>query len=419
MEQAEQVIDPKQLENKVKRAIVQLMIQMPFFASLLLRARVRFDPNIATVATEARDVFCNPKHVIERDKQDLTYDLCEAVMHKVWLHPLRRNGRDLKRWNKACTYAISSFLKQSGIKLASDALYDSKYDDIQTWTADSIYVDLIKREKNDPDNTPEGHQPGSGFADGSPDHLLDNKFKPDDGKGSQQAPRDQSQMRQLEDEMKQQMAGARQMQKQAGNVPESIDKVVSELLKPKQDWKARLRQFMQAGGKDDVTWRRPNRRLMAHGIYMPIQESEQMPNMALLFDTSGSIYANEETLKVFMTEIRTIREDLNPKQTTIIQCDAKVAAYNEFAEGEELEFDLKGGGGTRFSPAFDAIVENDIQPEVIVYFTDLYSDDFGPDPGIPVLWAVYDNDEKMEDLEKRVPFGDIIRIDPKDEKRLG
>lgn len=395
---------------KMMKARISLRINHPFFGSLLYKANMRPEPKVEKLATEGRDIFYNPEYVESVSQDRVQYDLCENIMHKALLHPLRVQGRDLERWNEACVYSISAFLKQCGLQLPEDVLYDSKYDDVTSWAAEDIYLDLIRRKP--PSNNNQGHQPGSGFPGGSPDHLLDNNHDPSDGGDKNEQPKDQSSMTQMEQEMKQDLAAARQMQKAAtGKVPDVIENLVENVLQPKEDWRKRLREFMMNGGFDDVTWRRPKRRMFAHGVYLPIVESETMGNWACLFDTSGSIYACEETLKTFMSEINAIVEDLNPKKTTVIQCDCKVTKIEEFDQGSEVKFKLKGGGGTAFSPAIDASLELDEDPEVIIYFTDLYANDFGSDPGIPVLWAVYDNPGPIRELQEQVPFGQVIKIE--------
>jgi predicted metal-dependent peptidase len=63
-----------------------------------------------------------------------------------------------------------------------------------------------------------------------------------------------------------------------------------------------------------------------------------------------------------------------------------------------------GRGGTRFTPVFDYVEEHDLQPDALVYFTDLGCSDYPDDPGYPVIWAATERATKP-------PFGDVIDID--------
>ena len=48
--------------------------------------------------------------------------------------------------------------------------------------------------------------------------------------------------------------------------------------------------------------------------------------------------------------------------------------------------EVTGRGGTMFEPPFDYVFEKALQPECLIYFTDLgASTDFNP-PNYPVLW---------------------------------
>ena len=74
---------------------------------------------------------------------------------------------------------------------------------------------------------------------------------------------------------------------------------------------------------------------------------------------------------------------------------------------DEVPSKFRVGGGTRFSPVFNWIDRQDMEPDGVIMFTDMGSSDYGDMPAYPVLWAssvpVYDYD--------RAPFGDIVEIE--------
>jgi predicted metal-dependent peptidase len=63
----------------------------------------------------------------------------------------------------------------------------------------------------------------------------------------------------------------------------------------------------------------------------------------------------------------------------------------------------QGGGGTSFVPVFKWIEENDIEPEALVYLTDMYGDFPSKAPSYPVLWG---------SISKGVPapFGEVVDV---------
>ena len=56
------------------------------------------------------------------------------------------------------------------------------------------------------------------------------------------------------------------------------DRDLEALLEPQVDWREVLREFVQTTctGSDYSTWRKPKRRLLGQGIYIPSTYSEQV-----------------------------------------------------------------------------------------------------------------------------------------------
>lgn len=67
--------------------------------------------------------------------------------------------------------------------------------------------------------------------------------------------------------------------------------------------------------------------------------------------------------------------------------------------------EMRGGGGTAFSPPFDWIERQGEQPVALIYFTDGYGYDFAKEPPYPVLWVLDRNNKGFNP-----PYGDVIRI---------
>lgn len=160
--------------------------------------------------------------------------------------------------------------------------------------------------------------------------------------------------------------------KLGGKTPRSID----ELLKPKVDWKAELREFISSSvkGNDEYTWRKFNKRLIANDIYMPSMENESIGELVVAIDTSGSIGTKE--LTEFATELVAICDTVTPEKIRVIWWDYDVHGEQPFnVENYSNIAQLlkpKGGGGTRLSCVSDYIVKENINAEAVVVFTDGY-----------------------------------------------
>jgi predicted metal-dependent peptidase len=147
-----------------------------------------------------------------------------------------------------------------------------------------------------------------------------------------------------------------------------------------------------------------------------LQDSEDIPKIVVLCDTSGSV-SNEE-LKQYAGEMSAILEEF--------KCNFKVIYWDTDYDGEQefsyddmpIKLKAKGGGGTRFAPAFKHIIENKIECEAILYFTDMDAWDWNQvaevNPNVPVLWLDSYGDI-VERIGFKLPFGKHIRIELKQE----
>ena len=185
----------------------------------------------------------------------------------------------------------------------------------------------------------------------------------------------------------------------------SANGVFGELLTPKVDWRKVLRDFVTelCSGRDEASWRKPNRRYLVDDIYMPSMQGVTMQDLLIGFDTSGSCFGGAEMTR-FVTEIATIIEQVKPAKVHVAYVDTHVAGFQTFEDGQFAVQNLKpkGGGGTHLPVLFDYCAKNHINPTACVFFTDGYTD-WGCAPSFPILWAVSTN--------IKAPYGTTIRIE--------
>lgn len=391
---------------KLQRAKTKLVLSHPFFGCMLLSCRMIETDQVPTAATDGRDLYYNPKFISSLKYEEVMGLLAHEVMHKVFMHAFRRKSRNPKLWNIACDYAINLILKDEDFILPEGGLLDKQYAGM---TSDEIYNKILEEAMDKAANGQSDNGGGGGSSqeeaieiylgglDEIPDHLKE--------KAQALTPAEQHE---LESDIKTQIAQAAQQAKQAGKLPASVSQLVGELLKPKVDWKKQLRDFIQQTAKTDYTFRRPNRRTLVHDLYLPSMTGDEMPNIVIAFDTSGSIYGAKKTTAAFVTEINSIIEDCCPAKVDVVYADAAVCHTQELAKHETLIPELKGGGGTAFSETFRWIDNLDEKPAAILYFTDLYVSDYG-NTDIPTLWCCYDNSSPPEP-----PFGTVVIIDEED-----
>lgn len=173
-------------------------------------------------------------------------------------------------------------------------------------------------------------------------------------------------------------------------------RVLGDMLQTKVRWQDALREYLQAtcAGNEFSTWRKPNRRFVASGIYMPSGISEIMGELVVAIDMSGSI--GPQQIAQFMGEIVGICDTVKPETVRLLYWDTQVCQDEKYAREEQATLvettKPAGGGGTSPSCITDHMRSESIKPQVVVVLTDGYvGGDWGGEWPCPVLWCIVGN----------------------------
>ncbi len=352
------------------RARTHMLFDNPFFGTLAMRLGLIEDLTIPTLNVDGHDIRYNPKFVNELQAQDTAYvksAIGHEVMHCVLDHcgeGSRMAGRDPRKWNWAADYAANSILKEAGFVLHKDWLYDAQYKDM---SAEQIYRLLPDPPKDSPQDS----------------------VKPGGTNAAQGA------------EWKAATIQAAHMAKEAGLLPQSMDKFIEALKKSKVDWQAELRHFITRTASGDYSWTRPNRMLQAMGIILPGLYSEEMGEVIFAVDESGSV--NEHITAAFAAEVLAVQQDLRPDKLVLMHFDTKVQKTEEFGPDDPFKMVRYCQGGTDFQPIFTEIDKRGQPPACLIVLTDLYGPFPKHAPDYPVLWVSVNN--------QVAPFGATIPIE--------
>src|ERR1035441_970635 len=112
---------------RIQKARATLLLDHPFFGSLLFRLKGCLNRSIATMATDGVSLYFNPEFVDTLNSATLAGVLAHEVMHPALHHHVRRSGRDPRRWNEACDYAINPLLLEAGLSLPDGVLVDHRF----------------------------------------------------------------------------------------------------------------------------------------------------------------------------------------------------------------------------------------------------------------------------------------------------
>ncbi len=409
---------------KARRA---LLLDHPFFGQLVMSLEPVIDPTCKSIWVDGRKIgfaetFFDTLPILEGAGV-----LAHEIMHCALEHQLRRGDRDPKIWNDSCDYIINPMVKKSGLPLPTGPLFDPAY---EGKSAEEVCASLNtqKPQGEDGDDPGGDKKPSSEGGNGKGGSEPDQNPSPGDpggsqptaadGNGGKAPPSPTGEVRDATGEDEQALSPAESREqgeewrisvqqavnnaKGQGFFPAELDRIVTEILKPQVDWREELRRFFQSVSRSDSTWSTPNRRFIGRGLYLPGMRTEAAGPLVVGIDTSGSISA--KVLEQFAAELTTIIEDTQPERVYVVYCDAKVNGVAEFTVDDlPLELHPRGGGGTDFRPVFDWVESAGIQPDCLVYLTDMYGSFPTQTPSYPVIWGSTSHVDQA-------PFGDVIHI---------
>jgi len=389
--------------ERIRKARTALLLDHPFFGSLLFRLKGDECRSIPTMATNGVVLRYNPAFVDTLNAATLAGVLAHEVLHPALQHHVRRSGRDSRRWNEACDYAINPLLLDAGLSLPDGVLVDPRF---RGMSAEQIYNLREAEAQPQPsgqNSASEGAGDGSGETsekqcctdeptapetEGGVGQVLDAPL-PDDG-----TPSVEEQAREWRVAVNQAIT----LSKQAGKAPAGLARTLEGAAEAQVDWRELLRRLWSDTIPADSSWMRPNRRHIWSGLYLPGVARECTGEIAIAVDCSGSVNARQ--LRLFEAEIRSIIEGQRPERVHVLYFDAEVHKVDTYMAGEMLHLEPVGGGGTDFGPCFDWLNEHGIHPQTMVFLTDLYGSFPESAPDYPVIWASTGS--------RQAPFGSVI-----------
>jgi predicted metal-dependent peptidase len=362
-----------------------------FFATLALRLRPEVCWDIDTIATDSRTLQYHPPFVTGLSPDELVGVVAHEVMHCALAHPSRRQAREASRWNIACDLAINPLLREAGIVLPGCRLMPGEGQFVELLpgkSAEEYYSALMNGKDEDGDGDQNNER--SGTDPGGCGQVIDASID------------DSAANKQVEADWRVALAQAHHAAAQRGALPGGLGRMAENVIHPTQDWRGILRQFVASHARNDYSWVRPNRRLIAHGLYLPGLHSEELGDVALAVDTSGSI--SEEMLGVFGMEVNAILAAYDCT-VTVLYHDTEVQRVQSWhpADGP-LVLEPIGGGGTSHVCVFDWIERVGSDPTCIVCLTDMESEFPSTIPSAPVLWAATGS------CQVQPPFGQYVRL---------
>ena len=395
---------------RIQKARTTLLLDHPFFGTLLFRLGSKVSRSIATMATDGVSLFYNPEFVDTLNAAELAGVLAHEVMHPALQHHTRRGDRDQARWNMACDFAINPLLLDAGLTLPKDVLLDDRF---RGMSAERIY-NLIEEDDKQEDSSG-GSESQSGDGSAVPE---DGSFQDKEAGNVPQAPLTPGGVGQVLDapepeaesepsiaeqarEWQIAVEQAETVAKVAGKLPGGAVRALEASQAAKVDWRELLRRAWSDTIPSNYSWTRPNRRHLWSGLYLPGVTFEGVGEIAIAVDCSGSVSARQ--LGLFEAEIRSILAGQRPRLVHVLYFDAAVQKVETYQAGQPVSLSPVGGGGTDFRPCFEWVRELCIVPQTLVFLTDLCGTFPNEVPAYPVIWASTE--------ARRAPFGEVVAME--------
>jgi predicted metal-dependent peptidase len=420
----------EQLPGIITKARARLLVRAPFIGSIALSLAWVNAPDIGTMATDGRSIWFNPAWCEAHGVEKTMGVIAHEVFHVINRHHLRRGERDAKLWNVAGDLLINRLLEDDKYVLPPDGVFDRERRYIGLPT-EIIYARLLEQHRQQAEQPSDrqstnqasagngsgtGNGPDPAASDQAGSHTDANQVDAQKANGVSQT-RHWGEVRDLtrlngqrlspterlhaEHDLDVRIRQAAATAKRAGKFGTVLQEMV-EIATDRVDWRDKFRMAFDGVLRGEVSWARPNRRFIRHGVYLPGWRRTGAGRIAFVLDTSGSISADE--LSVYTAAVLGILEETGPEVVALIQCDAEVQRVETIQPGDSFDrIEVHGRGGTRFQPAFDWIAESGFGADAIVYATDLHCSDQPQDPGLPVIWLTPTRNQT-------VPFGEIVPV---------
>lgn len=407
-------------------AFTYILINMMSYKSGKELAIFTEEADFPVAATDGQYMLLKPStYFVKYDMAERVFIACHEICHCIFNHCGQMYG-----WRKrgylvnakgeklpyveevmqlAMDYVINAVLVDSKIgKPPENICLDTKFID-HTMSVVDAYFKLHKEGRVQyvqAQGKPGQGKPGQGGTRKMPSRNGQQPFDShlDPGSVEGEHPVEAMQSR-SEAAWRQAVTAAVDAAKAQGKMPAGLERLWKEAVAPKVSWQDHIKGFFARKlGSGGSNWRRAHRQLIVRDIYAPSRSSYASNLVVMGVDTSGSI--GQKELDVFFAEMSNLLDDVRPRELHIVWCDAAVHKVDIVTDVSELQF-LKahGGGGTDFRPVFNYIEENGLEPDCLVYLTDLY----GPFPkeapaSYPVVWG-------RTNKHTKPPFGEVVEVD--------
>ncbi len=395
-----------------------------FVTSILFNLEKKFNStDEKPVIIKGLTLHINPKTFMELSQEQRTFSVYKNAWHIIYNDFLRGQTKEEEPWDTACNIYNNLQIKREetehSVTVPDDAIVDNNF---RGKEKEEIYQYLLQQQQDQQDQNQQGNNGDSDQGDADPysgsmqpedDNDSDGNQEENDGNGEDnQNSGSTPQPKELTEQSHQDLMEIAAMQadaatgEQAGNgVPDFLRNKLNKLYNPKLPWDQILLKYMTAySGKNDYSIQKFNKHFFPHGWILPSLHSESMGTVVIAVDESCSV--TDKEFEAYHGAIKDIKDKLNPEEIRVINFNTTVTSDLSVTEDEDIsKVQFRGHGGTHIPTVFDHIEKNKIKPEVMIVFSDMYSDMPNRRPQYDTIWVSVNNPSP-----DNIPFGRTICI---------
>jgi predicted metal-dependent peptidase len=415
-------------ERRIKKAIIALQVDQPFFAFLAMNVKLRKMPENSPYKTMGVDANFNLYYDEDFINTVIPTDnirkgcICHEVLHIALDHLGRVGARYRILANVAQDMVVNMICEKNGLMILkkpeyvnADASNNTAWANLgkagkiviqqvseKSW--ERIYNEIIDKLENS------GYDAGDieeEMTSGGTTSLFDEHMHESFNKLSKE---EQNQVR---EQLHQMLSDAMTYSKQMGKTPMGVERYVTELLNPKIPWQTTLLKYLKDHTEaNDWTYRRPHRKSYSLGVYLPSILNEKV-NVDVIVDTSGSI--DQESYNEFISEVHGMIRVIPNIQVNLHFVDTEIRKTVTMSKSnlyEILDINPQGGGGTNMEHGLQQIKDLNNGSELVVVLTDGFTNcerscfDFGFD----IIWVICKKGLEEDRAKKYFRYGKVLKM---------
>jgi predicted metal-dependent peptidase len=388
--------------------------QAPYFRAKILSFVPRETPGLGTIRTSYHGIMeYDPETVASWTPEQMAGGFLHEALHSILEFWKRIGARDPKLFNVAQDLCINVMVREMGAQLPPGALFPEAFG-FKTGLSTEEYYELLAQKQQGQGGGDQGDdQKKGGCASGNCGSIAGHGH-PSDPSEDDPDGRSEAENQRANRAVAEAIRDAQKGSAGAGKVPGELLRWADAALQPpKVNWRDKLARVARQAiayrpGCVEHRFDAPGRRQagLGYGAGAPVMPRfrQPVPRVAVVVDTSGSMGRSE--LSAALRETKGVLKATGA-EVTFSACDSDVHSLAPVRRWEDVVPLLKGGGGTQFQPALDALAKLRPAPEVCIFITDGGCwDKPHPVPGMRVIWLLV-GAHRVKPCE----WGEVIEVD--------